>query len=661
MNTLSLINSDPGLLPYEDKIRQRQERVLAKQQQLACNHSRLYDAMNGHLYYGLHCYSDKWVLREWAPNAVAVHLIGDFSGWKALPLFRFTKKEYGNWELVLPLDYLEHGSLYKLLVTWVDGQGERIPAYCRRVVQDETTKLFTAQVWNPERPYVWKHKNPERKTHPLVYEAHPGMATEEAHIATYNEFCEKVLPRIAKTGYDTIQLMGIQEHPYYGSFGYQVSSFFAPSSRFGTPEELKQLIDEAHRLKISVILDIVHSHAVKNDLEGLSHFDGTEYQYFHKGEKGIHRLWDSRCFDYGKDEVLHFLLSNCKYWLEEFHFDGFRFDGVTSMMYLNHGIGVDFLDYSMYYDGNQDEDAIQYLSLANILVHEHAPHTITIAEDVSGMPGLAVPQQEGGIGFDYRMAMGVSDFWMKTIEEKKDEEWHVGDMFFHLTDKRKEEHTISYAECHDQAMMGDNTIIFRLIGANMYTQMSTLSEDIVVDRGVALHKMIRLATLATAGDGYLNFMGNEFGHPEWIDFPREGNNWSFRYARRQWKLADNKSLRYYYLNLFDQAMIALARKEKIFDVLPFVVVQNNEDQVLVFTRGSCIFAFNFNPVQSFTNYGFAVEPGKYVEILDSDATEFDGFGRNIPGLQHFTRFENGAHLLKLYLPNRSVLVLKRKK
>jgi len=659
MAILKLLKNDPYLKPFEKTITYRYSNTKLKIFDITKGKEQLKDHINGHLYYGLHKHPDCWVIREWAPNARSIHLVGDTNNWEANDDFEFNALENGNWELKLPLNTLRHEMLYKLLIDWGAGSHERIPAYCRRVVQDKETKIFSAQVWDPKKPYNWKNKHSIKVENPLIYEAHIGMATSEYKVGTYAEFAKSVLPRIAKLGYNTIQLMAIQEHPYYGSFGYQVSNFFAPSSRFGTPEELKNLIDIAHGFGIAVILDIVHSHAVKNEIEGLAKFDGTDYQYFHAGEKGDHPVWDSRCFNYGKDEVVNFLLSNCKYWLEEFKFDGFRFDGVTSMIYSHHGLGIDFVDYGMYYDGNQDEDALTYLTLANILTHEINPEAITVAEDVSGMPGIASPFNDGGYGFDYRMSMGVADYWIKIIKEQPDENWQVGDIYYQLTNKRADERTISYAESHDQAMVGDKSIIFRLIDKDMYTSMQVNDESLVVDRGIALHKMIRLISLTTAGDGYLNFMGNEFGHPEWIDFPREGNDWSYHYARRQWELADDNKLKYQFLNKFDKEMISLIKEENILAHKPSVMIQNTDDQVLIFKRGSLIFAYNFNPSQSFTDYGFETESGTYSIILDSDNENFGGFNRNDEGINHQTNNESGRNILKLYLPSRSAMVFMR--
>ncbi len=577
-----LVKNDPALKPYEHVIQNRLQRTLIKAFDFTQGKKKLSDCFNGHLYYGLHQTQTGWAFREWAPNATTIWLIGDFNDWQRKPEFQLKRIDNSeNWEIELPQNAVKHGDLYKLYIEWDGGSGERLPTHVKRVIQDEQSKVFCAQVWSPT-PYQWKHKTSKHLKNPLIYEVHIGMSGEEPKISSFTEFRKNVLPRIAGLGYNTIQMMAIQEHPYYGSFGYQVSNFFAVSSRFGTPEELKALIDEAHKLGIAVILDVVHSHAVKNELEGLAKFDGTSTQFFYEGARGNHPIWDSKCFNYGKNEVIAFLLSNLKYWLDEFRFDGFRFDGVTSMMYWHHGMGTAFTNYTMYFDGAQDEDALTYLALANMVVHEINAEAITIAEDVSGYPGLAAPLNDGGLGFDFRMSMGVADYWIKLIKEKSDEHWHVGDLYYELTNKRADEKTISYAESHDQAMVGDKTIIFRLLDKEMYSSMSVITPSLLVDRGLALHKMIRLVSLATAGDGYLTFMGNEFGHPEWIDFPREGNGWSYQYARRQWHLCDDQLLKYHFLNDFDKAMIHLIKQDTMFDFQPFAIVQNIPDQILIF-------------------------------------------------------------------------------
>lgn len=657
---LKLVEEDKLLKPFAGIIEKRHQQVLAMEREFTYRTTRLSDKCNSYLYYGLHRTNEGWVFREWAPNATAIYLLGEFNDWRKHPDYVLTKVGDGNWEIKLPLGALVHEMLYRLLVEWNGGSGERLPSHVRRVIQDEYTKIYSAQVWDPLNPYQMRHERPKRTGYPLIYEAHIGMSTEHRRVSTFTEFRLFVLPRIVDLGYNTIQLMAVQEHPYYGSFGYQVANFFAVSSRFGTPDELKALIDAAHSMGIRVIMDIVHSHAVNNEEEGLSRFDGSYDQYFYPGERGYHPLWGSRCFDYGKHEVLNFLLSNCKYWLEEFRFDGYRFDGITSMLYWDHGINKDFTEYSLYYDGNQDESAITYLALANRVIHQVDPEAITIAEDMSGMPGVASPLEYGGMGFDYRMNMGTPDYWIKLLKEKRDEEWHVGDLFYELTNKREEERTISYAESHDQALVGDKTIFFRLVDKAIYTSMSVFDKSVIIDRGMSLHKMIRLVTIGTAADGYLNFMGNEWGHPEWIDFPREGNGWSYDHARRLWSLVDDENLRFRFLNVFDKSMIQMVNDTRVFHWRPEPLVRDNERQVLIFTRGDYLFVFNFNPEKSFPDYVFDAPSGKYTMILNTDNRNFDGLGRIDEKIEHFTRYVSpGRGQLSLYIPARTGFVLKR--
>ncbi len=667
---LSILRNDPWLEPFEPAIEGRHEDVVRKLDELTANTGgSLSDFANAYKFYGLHHLPEGgWMFREYAPNAREIWLIGTFSGWKTTDEYKLHRSENGVWELSLPEDALHNGDLFKMFVTWDGGQGERIPAYADRVVQDPDTKIFSAEVYAPENPYKFKVRKFSPDTKPLlIYECHIGMAQEEEGVGTYDEFREKTLPRIAADGYNAIQIMAIQEHPYYGSFGYHVSSFYAPSSRFGTPDDLKRLIDEAHRLGIAVIMDIVHSHAVKNEVEGLGRLDGSYDLYFYGDGRREHPAWDSLLFDYGKNSVLHFLLSNCKYWLEEFRFDGFRFDGVTSMLYYDHGLGKAFGSYADYYDGNQDPNALTYLTLANILIHEVNSKAITIAEEMSGMPGLAVKFEDGGIGFDYRMAMGIPDYWIKMIKERKDEDWHPTSIFWELTNRRADEKTISYCESHDQALVGDKTIIFRLIDKEMYWHMMVDDQDMIVARGMALHKMIRLVTLSTINGGYLNFMGNEFGHPEWIDFPREGNGWSYKYARRQWSLVDRQELKYKFLNAFDNAMVELVSGVYNFQSLPVEKLwEKDGDNVLAFMRGDLIFVFNWNPTQSFSDYGFLAPAGEYEVVLDSDSGAFGGYDLVDSSVHHFTSPDplyspSGKGWLKLYLPARTAQVLRRVK
>ena len=527
-------------------------------------------------------------------------------------------------------------------------------------MQDENTYLWCAEI-EENRPFNWTDKNFKREETPFIYECHIGMAQEEGSVGTYKQFTQNVLPRIKELGYNTIQIMAIMEHPYYGSFGYQVSNFFAASSRYGNSCDLKELINTAHSMGIAVLLDVVHSHAVSNTNEGLNEFDGTVYQFFHIGGRGDHSAWGTKLFNYGKNEVLHFLLSNLRYWMETFHFDGFRFDGVTSMLYHDHGLGSAFTDYSMYFSMNTDTEAVTYLQLANELIHEINPNALTIAEDMSGMPGMCVPLKDGGIGFDYRLSMGLPDLWIKLIKEYSDENWDMAKLWYELISRREAEKAIGYCESHDQALVGDKTIMFRLCDAEMYTAMNKESQSAIIDRGIALHKMIRLITASCAGEGYLNFMGNEFGHPEWIDFPREGNGWSYHYCRRQWSLADKDYLRYKGLNEFDKAMISLLKDNSLLSEKPVNRWLHQDDKIIIYTKGDFVFVFNFHPEKSFEGYFVPVEnEGEYKVILSSDEEKFGGFSRiDLDTVYETFKTPIDWYGFKCYLPSRTAIVLKK--
>ena len=663
----ALVRRDPYLEPYATMIEGRARHAIDKANALTRQGSiSLKDFASGHLYYGLHHDENGWVFREWAPHATRIVLVGDFSQWEEREEYSLVSKgNHGDWEIRLPESSLSHGQHYKLKVYWDGGEGERIPAWADSVVQDPDTHLFCARVWKPDYPYRFRHGHVAPHSPLLIYECHVGMAQDKEGVGTYDEFRCNILPRIVKDGYNCIQIMAIQEHPYYGSFGYHVSSFFAPSSRFGTPDDLKALIDEAHSLGLTVIMDLVHSHAVKNEAEGLGNLAGDPCQFFCQGDRRIHNQWDSLCFDYGKDEVLHFLLSNCRYWLEEFRFDGFRFDGVTSMLYYSHGLGESFMDYNDYFNGHQDDDAICYLMLANKLIHEVEPKAVTIAEEVSGMPGLAAPLSDGGYGFDFRLAMNIPDYWIKTIKECRDENWKPSSLYWEMTNRRSDERTISYCESHDQALVGDKTLIFRLVDADMYWHFAIADQNDTAHRGIALHKMIRLLTSSTINGGYLNFMGNEFGHPEWIDFPREGNGWSYKYARRQWNLVDNPNLCYRFLGDFDREMLKVMTSIPYFEKTAVQEVWHDDaDQMLAYLRGDLLYVFNFNPVKSFVDYGFLVTKGEYRVCLNTDHPQFGGNGLTDDSVKHFTLDDplydkEGKGWLQLYVPARTAVVLKK--
>jgi 1,4-alpha-glucan branching enzyme len=668
-NGAGIVAFDPWLEPYSQKLRDRYAHYLWVKSKVDQTGGLSGPISQGHRYFGFNRGTQNakpgvWY-REWAPAAQALFLIGDFNGWNrgAHPLVR---DEWGVWSTFLPdaeyKDKFTHRSKVKVHVVAAGGALDRIPAYITRVLQDPNNFEFVGEYWQPETEHAWKNKVPQKRGGLRIYEAHVGMAQEEGKVGSFAEFTKNVLPRIADLGYNAVQLMAVMEHPYYGSFGYHVSNFYAVSSRFGTPEDLKDLIDAAHGLGLRVIMDLVHSHVVKNVNEGLAKFDGTDYQYFHTGAKGLHAAWDSLCFDYSKYEVQRFLLSNVRYWLEEYKFDGFRFDGVTSMLYWDHGLGKTFTSYDEYLGDNVDKDSLAYLMLANELAHTVNKEAITIAEEVSGMVGLARPVSEGGLGFDYRLSMGIPDYWIKTLKEKSDEQWSISEIYNVLMNRRSHEKHIGYAESHDQALVGDKTLAFWLMDKEMYFSMGKGTKNLIVDRGLALLKMIRLITFSLGGEGYLNFMGNEFGHPEWIDFPRAGNNNSYHYARRQWSLVDSNDLRYKGLNNFDRALQGLDVQYNLLED-PFIeqLALHEDTKQLVYRRGPLVFVFNFHATESYGDLRLPVpDPKDYKVILNTDDKAFEGHGlvaQNMVYPKQNVPMYGRNQSIQLYLPARSAQVL----
>lgn len=627
---------------------------------------------NGLCRFGLQRAAGGWRYREWAPAASACSLVGDFNGWD-VTRHPCRAGSDGVYSCFVPdADGLRTGDKYKvaLMVRSAAGIVRRIdcvPAWAARTMQDPFTGTVYALASDDQLlAYPWRHPRPTADHHaggggelgatPLrIYEVHVGISASQPIVAGWSHFREHVLPRVAALGYTALLIIAAQEHGYYASFGYQVTSFFAPPSRFGTPAELQALIDAAHGLGLRVLLELVHSHASSNAAEGLSGFDGSLLEgggYFLAGSDGWHAEWGTRMFDFGKLEVLRFLLAQLCWYAECYRCDGFRFDAVSAALYRHRslgGAGTFERGYAEYYDGSLDVAALTYFKVANYLVHELvSPPLLTIAEEYSGLPGLCAPVMHGGVGFDYRQAMGLPPLWQRLCatlcsDEGGDAGGSVGSdaaggdasggvggdaasdvdgdvcdgrsatrgapgridmgaLVASMCSRRSEERRVAYVECHDQSIVGGQSLAFRCMGAEMYGGMSRLvgPPSVAVARGMALHKLTRLLACALGGEAYLNFIGNEWGHPEWVDLPREGNGHSCDRARRRWDLADDPLLRYGELQAFDAAMHAL------HDAHPWLLADAPRGQgdggccccearqALWFARGGCWFAFNLH-------------------------------------------------------------------
>ncbi len=663
---------DPALEVYVPFLQRRYRAFTAEMERIVSMFGSLRAYANLHTFLGLHYINERngffWRWREYMPHAETLWLTTDKLNFQRHAKFRFVRKANGIFELEIPGDALEHGTYVEFRMTpqkenvsdRVPRAERRVPIFSQWVLQDvNVPEQWCARIWKPDTPYHFRHPRPKPSAFPRIYEAHVGMAqpAEEHHgksVGSYAQFMCHVLPRIKADGYTAVQLMGILEHPLYRSFGYQVSGYFAPSSRYGTPDEFKALIDAAHGLGLVIILDIPHGHAAANTEQGPARYDGSNYFFMPELNQ-----WGTPSFDFRQDMTRRFLLSNCRYWLEEYHIDGFRFDAVGNMLYLDHGLNDDFSHVGRCFYGkdNQPRSNVAgelYLNLANALIHEIYPNAITIAEEFSGMPGLTCPPETGGLGFDFRFAMGIPDYWAKCIAAPKD----MGSLWYEMTNHRPYDRTISYVECHDQSINGEDSMIWRLLHDDMYQYMAVGTDTWNVSRGLAFYRLMRLLTLTTADAGYLNFMGCEFGHPEWLD--------AEEHAHRQWRLADDTQLKYAALAQWDKAQLLglVQRFLADFQQHPLFRFIHEDKRLLAFERGRLLVVVNMHETQAQNDLIFAVTPGKYVEILSSDETAFAGHGNlhvTHPPQEHFTSplpYRNEGDI-QLYLPPMVALVLYR--
>ncbi|KAK9673873.1 hypothetical protein RND81_12G195300 [Saponaria officinalis] len=556
---------------------------------------------------------------------------------------------------------LQHGSKYRVYFNTPDGPLERIPAWATYVRLDGDGNQPCAVHWDPspECAHKWKNNSPKRPKSLRIYECHVGISGSDPKVSSFLEFTEKVLPRVKDLGYNAIQLFGVIEHKDYFTAGYRVTNMYAVSSRFGTPEDFKRLVDEAHGLGLLVFLDIVHSYSAADEMVGLSLFDGTNDCYFHTGKRGHHKYWGTRIFKYGDVDVLQFLLSNLRWWIEEYHIDGFQFHSLPSMMYTHNGFATFTGDFEEYCNQYVDRDALLYLILANDILHFLHPNIITIAEDATLYPGLCEPSSQGGLGFDYYVNLAAPEMWLSFLENVPDNEWSMSKIVTTLMgNKIYTNKMLLYAENHSQSISGGRSFAEILFGTEVGS-----NEASKLLRGTSLHKVIRLITFTIGGSAYLNFMGNEFGHPKRVEFPTSNNNFSFELASRRWDLLSDQGL-HQKLFHFDQDMMKLDQKEKVLSRgLPNVHHVNDDTMVISYTRGPLLFIFNFHPTDSYERYSVGVdEAGEYQMILNSDEEKYSGQGA-INADQYFQRsirkrIDGFQNCLQLPLPSRSAQVYK---
>ncbi|KAK7287576.1 hypothetical protein RIF29_00857 [Crotalaria pallida] len=558
---------------------------------------------------------------------------------------------------------IPHGSKYRVYFNTPNGPLERVPAWATYVQPAVDGTQAYAIHWEPppEHVYKWKNTSPKVPKSLRIYEAHVGISGSEPKISSFNEFTDKVLPHIMETGYNAIQLIGVVEHKDYFTVGYRVTNFYAVSSRYGTPDDFKRLVDEAHGLGLLVFLEIVHSYAAADENVGLSMFDGSNDCYFHSGKRGQHKFWGTRMFKYGDPDVLHFLLSNLNWWIVEYQVDGFQFHSLSSMIYTHNGFASFTGDLEEYCNQYVDKDALLYLILANEILHALYPNIITIAEDATFYPGLCEPTSQGGLGFDYYVNLSVSEMWSTFLESVPDNEWSMTKIVNTLvSDRAYADKMLMYAENHNQSISGRRSFAEILFG-EIDEHSHHYKESLV--RGSSLHKMIRLITLTIGGRAYLNFMGNEFGHPKRVEFPTSSNNFSYSLANRQWDLLAKEGLNRDLFS-FDKDMMKLDENARVLSRrFPYLHHVNDSSMVISYIRGPLLFIFNFHPTDSYDNYSIGVEEaGEYQVILNTDEIKYGGQGC-LKEDQYFQktvskRVDGLRNSLEVPLPSRTAQVYK---
>lgn len=558
---------------------------------------------------------------------------------------------------------IPHGSKYRVYFNTPDGPLERVPAWATYVLPDADGRQACAVHWDPpsESAYKWKNKHPTAPKSLLIYECHVGISGSEPRLSSFSEFTKKVLPHIKDLGYNAIQLFGIVEHKDYFTAGYRVTNMYAVSSRYGTPEDFKHLVDEAHGIGLLVFLDVVHSYSAADEMVGLSLFDGTNDCYFHTGKRGHHKFWGTRMFKYADVDVLQYLLSNLNWWVEEYRIDGFQFHSLSSMMYTHNGFATFTGELEEYCNQYVDRDALMYLILANDILHALHPNIITIAEDATYYPGLCEATSQGGLGFDYYVNLSASEMWLSFLEKVPDNEWSMSKIVTTLMGNRQYTNKmLLYAENHSQSISGGRSFAEILFGGK--EDRPAESTDSLL-RGCSLHKLIRLITFSIGGCAYLNFMGNEFGHPKGVEFPTASNNNSFELANRRWELLNNDGI-HHALFLFDKDMMKLEQNERVLSRgLPNVHHVKDDTMVISYTRGPVLFIFNFHPTNSYEKYIVGVEEaGEYQVIMNTDEKNYGGQGM-INGDQYVQktirkRCDGLQNCLQVPLPSRTAQVYK---
>ena len=599
-------------------------------------------------YLGAHQTEHGVVFRVWAPNAAAVFVVGDFSDWEeGAPMRRVT--EAGVWEAVCA--GVTQGALYKFRIVTIDGRvlykadpyaraAELPPANASRFYTSNYT--WRDEGWLAHRAATMSGDGYRRQ--PInIYELHPGswIRREDGSYLSYGELARELAPYLKQMGYTHVELMPVMEHPYDGSWGYQVTGYFAPTARFGDPDEFRGFVDAMHEAGIGVILDWVPAHFPK-DAHGLCEFDGQPLYEYQGKDRMEHRGWGTRCFDVGREEVQSFLISSAVYWIEQFHADGLRVDAVAAMLYLDYDKLPDEWQPNAYGDNRNLESIAFFKKLNDYLRHTH-PDVLTIAEESGDFGGVTSPE---GLGFSLKWCMG----WMNDSLSyaKLDPLFRRGShnkMTFSLTYIFSEQYVLPIS--HDEVVHGKLSLLDRMPG---HYEMKFAGERVFY------------AWQITHPGKKLNFMGNEIG---------QFREWDYN-GQIEWFLLEyemHAAMQRYFaaLNHFYLEHPALWACDDSWDGMSWIDADNADESVYSYRRidpktgEDIIVVLNFTPVERRGFYVGVPKKGKYEEIFNSDAKEFGGGGLHnaAPIASEAVLCHGMDHRICFDLPGMSAVMLRR--
>jgi 1,4-alpha-glucan branching enzyme len=614
-------------------------------------HLRTYEKLGAHVITLGHTRGVHFAV--WAPSAQRVSVIGDFNGWDGRVHVMRNLMPGGVWEIFLP--DLDVGERYKFEIRTRAGHVleksdpyafySELPPRTASVVHDISGYQWHDAPWIEERrtAHSWFDR-------PMsIYEVHlgswrrkPEHGSGQASFLTYRELAEQLVPYVKEMGFTHIELLPVMEHPFLGSWGYQVIGFYAPTSRFGAPEDFKAFVDACHQAGIGVLLDWVPGHFPK-DAHGLARFDGTALFEHEDPRQGEHQDWGTLIFNYGRNEVRNFLLGNALFWLHEYHIDGLRVDAVASMLYLDYSRGPGGWIPNRY-GGRENLEAVEFLRQLNTLTHDEQPGTIMAAEESTSWPGVSRPVYLGGLGFTYKWNMGwMHDMLQYASRDPVHRRWNHNELTFSMIYAYTENFILPFS--HDEVVHGKRSLLDRMPG-DEWQKRATL-------------RMLFAYMFAHPGKKLL-FMGAEFG--QWREWDYDTSlDWHLLeepgHAGLQRVVRD--------LNHLYASQPALYQRDHQPEGFRWIDCNDNENSIVSVVRMAAdpadhvVGVFNFTPVP---RYGYAVgvpEACFYREVMNTDSDVYGGSGVGNLGGLHTTpvRAHGFEQLLRLTVPPLGAVLL----